>query len=81
MVIFYEPTDDLTFRVTGADEVEWTRAGLISKIAAVYDPLGRAAPLIVKAKIKLRELGIKSLNWKDVVTGEDKSCGNVCSAC
>lgn len=72
--IFYEPsTDDLTFRVTGADEVEWTRAGLLSKVAAVYDPLGRAAPLIVKAKIKLRELGIKGLNWKDVVTGEDKS--------
>ena len=72
--IFYEPsTDDLTFRVTGADKVEWTRAGLLSKVAAVYDPLGRAAPLIVKAKIKLRELGIKGLNWKDVVTGEDKS--------
>ncbi|XP_045022777.1 uncharacterized protein LOC116935689 [Daphnia magna] len=72
--IFYEPsTDDLTFRVTGADEVEWTRAGLLSKVAAVYDPLGRAAPLIVKAKIKLRELGIKGLNWKDVVTGEDKA--------
>ncbi|XP_045034626.1 uncharacterized protein LOC123475691 [Daphnia magna] len=69
--IFYEPsTDDLTFRVTGADEVEWTRAGLLSKVAAVYDPL---APLIVKAKIKLRELGIKGLNWKDVVTGEDKT--------
>ena len=72
--IFYEPSsDDLTFRVTGADDVEWTRAGLLSKVAAVYDPLGRAAPLIVKAKIKLRELGIKGLNWKDVVTGEDKS--------
>jgi hypothetical protein len=41
--------------VTGADEDEWTRAGLISKMAAVYDPLGRAASLIVKAKIKLRE--------------------------
>ena len=33
--IFYEPsTDDLTFRVTGANEVEWTRAGLLSKVAS-----------------------------------------------
>jgi hypothetical protein len=38
--IFYEPsTDNLTFRVTRADEVEWTRDGLLSKVAAVYDPI------------------------------------------
>lgn len=69
---------DLTFqkssfsRVAGADEVEWTRAPLLSKVLAVYDPLGRAAPLLVKAKIKLREYDMKGLNWKDAVTGEEK---------
>ncbi len=59
--------------MAGADEVDWTRAGLLSKVVAVYDPLGRAAPLIIQAKIKLSELGIKGLNWKDVVTGEDQA--------
>ena len=70
---FYEPTvDELTYRVSGEEEVDWTRAGLLSKVASVYDPLGLAAPLMVKAKIKLRELGTKGMAWKDRVTGEDK---------
>lgn len=62
----------MTYRVTGEEEVEWTRSGLLSKVASVYDPLSLAAPVIVKAKIKLCELGTKCLAWKDQVQGENK---------
>ena len=36
--------------------------GLLSKVASIYDPLGQAAPALVKAKIELRELGTKGLD-------------------
>jgi hypothetical protein len=62
----------LTFAVGLVGDIAYTRVGLVSKVAGVYDPLGLAAPFIVKAKIKLRELGTRGLDWKDAVTEEDK---------
>ena len=47
-------TDSLGFRVENLEEIEFTRAGIASKVASIFDPLGTAAPLIVKAKIRLR---------------------------
>ncbi|XP_045027086.1 uncharacterized protein LOC123470616 [Daphnia magna] len=58
----------------GADDAERrsTRAGLLSKVAGLFDPLGAAAPMTVKAKIRLRHLGVKGLRWEDAVTGLDR---------
>jgi hypothetical protein len=64
-------TDVLGFRVRLA-EINYTRAGLLSKVAGLFDPLGAAAPITVKAKIRLRHLGVKGLKWEDVVTGSDR---------
>lgn len=45
---------------------------LISRVASVFDPLGAASALIVKAKIRLRELGTKGVNWTDTIEGDDR---------
>lgn len=66
-------TDSLGFRVENLDEIEFTRAGIASKVASIFDPLVTAAPLIVKAKIRLRSLGIKGMNWLGVVDEIDES--------
>ena len=69
----YNPGDDtLGFRLSGLDDVEYTRVGLVSKVASHFDPQGTAAPLTVKAKIKLRELDQKGLDWYDRVAEKDK---------
>lgn len=47
----------------GEDEVAYTRIGLTSKTVTVFDPLGFAAPLTVKAKIRLRELCMRGIGW------------------
>ena len=60
------------FKVANHSEIQFTRVDLISRVASVFDPLGTASPLIVKAKIRLRELGIKGLKWTDAVVGEDQ---------
>ncbi|XP_057376189.1 uncharacterized protein LOC130697275 [Daphnia carinata] len=71
--VFWNTTSDtLGFPVKGLEDIQYTRVGLISKVASVFDPLGTASPLIVKAKIRLRELGIKGLDWTDSVDEEDK---------
>ncbi len=44
---------------------------LISRVACVFDLLGNASSLIVKAKIRLRELSTKGVNWTDTIEGDD----------
>lgn len=65
--------DSLGFRVENLDEIEFTRAGISSKVASIFDPWGTAAPLIVKAKIRLRALGMKVVNWLGAVDEMDES--------
>ena len=64
-VVWNTRDDTLGFRVDNMKEEEYTRISLTSKVTNVFDPLGLAAQLIVKAKVRLRELGVKGLRWSD----------------
>jgi hypothetical protein len=64
-------TDVLGFRVRLAD-INYTRFGLLSKVAGLFDPLGADVPITVKAKIRLGHLGVKGPQWEDAVTGTDR---------
>ncbi|XP_057378039.1 uncharacterized protein LOC130700052 [Daphnia carinata] len=64
-------SDSLGFSARTCDDLKYTRAGLTSKVASVFDPLGTASPFIIKAKIKLREIGIKGLDWSDEVSEDE----------
>ena len=71
-IVWNPATDMLGFRVKMASVI-YTRVGLLSQVAGLFDPLGTAAPMTVKAKIKLRELGVRGLQWNDPVIGEERS--------
>ena len=72
--VMWNPVDDsIGFKVTNTATVIYTHVGLLSKVASVFDPLGLAAPLTVKAKIRLRLLQIKGFGLHDPVVGEDKT--------
>ncbi len=60
-------TDTLGFKVVHRPTFVFTQVELIRRVASVFDPLGTASPLIVKAKIRLRELGTKGINWMDTI--------------
>ena len=66
-------TDTLGFRINNPTEEQYTRLSLTSKVAGDFDPLGLAAPVIIKAKVRLRELGVKGLKWADLVEGPDRA--------
>jgi hypothetical protein len=59
-------SDQLGFRVK-EKEVIFTRVGLASMVAGQFDPQGTAAPMTIKGKIRLRELGVRGLDWTESV--------------
>ncbi|XP_045030431.1 uncharacterized protein LOC123472625 [Daphnia magna] len=71
-VFWNQKSDTPNFKVSGLEELVYTRAGIASQVASLFDPQGMAVSLIVKAKIKLRELGTKGLQWNDNVSNENR---------
>jgi hypothetical protein len=72
-LVWNTKTDALGFQVDNLDNIEYTRVGITSKVASVFDPLGTAVPLIVKAKIRLRALGLKASSWTEAVDEADQT--------
>ena len=64
--------DNLTFNVRGSEEVNFTLVGILRKVAEHFDPLGLAAPMTVKAKIRMQQDRIKYSKWNDELTGENR---------
>ncbi|XP_046450173.1 uncharacterized protein LOC124198385 [Daphnia pulex] len=70
--ITWRPSSDLLgFRVK-EKEVIFTRVGLASMVAGQFDPQGTAAPMTIKGKIRLRELGVRGLDWTESVNEKDR---------
>ena len=67
-VAWNSKTDNLTFTIgagvlekISAEETKLTKRSVLSYIARIYDPIGIAAALIIRAKIgmqRLRQLGL-----------------------
>ena len=71
-IVWRRGSDVLGFDVIEKDVV-YTRVGILSQVASIFDPLGSAAPITVKGRIRHRELGIRGLAWTDKVDdGERK---------
>lgn len=53
--VYWKAREDvLTFRVGNLGDVAYTRIRIAIKVASLFDPQGMTAPIIFKAKIKLR---------------------------
>ena len=55
------------------ETIQFTRRGLLSKVTGIFDPLGLAYPVSVKAKISLQQLGVKGLEWDTTIPDEDRN--------
>ncbi|XP_048248047.1 uncharacterized protein LOC124126721 [Haliotis rufescens] len=56
--------DTFTFQVC-AERKPFTRRGVLSTINSLYDPVGFAAPVVIKEKLLLRELMSTTSGWDD----------------
>ena len=65
-------TDMLTFKTITISDITYTRRGLLKKIATIFDPLGFAAPLTIKAKLRLKLLNIRGLSWDEKIPSSEE---------
>ncbi|XP_045026268.1 uncharacterized protein LOC116917407 [Daphnia magna] len=72
-VVWNTTSDALGFQINRSTEEEYTRLSLTSHVAGIFDPLGLAAPIIIKAKVRLRDLVVKGLKWSDPEEGADRA--------
>ncbi|XP_033115385.1 uncharacterized protein LOC117115625 [Anneissia japonica] len=71
-IVWCVQNDTFRFRVEMKD-VPLTRRGILSTICSIYDPLGFAAPVILRGKAILQELCRKGVEWDDPVPDELRS--------
>ena len=60
--------DQLRFTFQGVEKAD-TRRGVLSTIAAVFDPLGLISPIVMKAKILLQRLCKRKMEWDQPLDG------------
>lgn len=64
--------DVMIFEVDTDESITFTRRGLLSKLAGIYDPMGLCAPVVTAGKIMMKGLVIKNANWDDLLENEEK---------
>ena len=69
-------TDAFTFKVS-LGEKPFTRRGVLSIINSLYDPLGLAAPVVIRGKLLLRSMMVsvgnfQPENWDEPLPEEQK---------
>ena len=70
--LFWNPTDDsFGFKLSSLEPSQIvTKRTILSRIARLFDPLGWLAPIVVLAKMLMRELWISKTGWNDPITPE-----------
>ena len=58
------------WHIKGDYKKPFTRRGLLSMTASVYDPLGFVAPVILEAKLLLKDLCKQKASWDSVISEE-----------
>ncbi|TRY71931.1 hypothetical protein TCAL_14857 [Tigriopus californicus] len=53
------------------EDIVFTRRGLLRKLAGVFDPIGLAAPFIVKGKIMMQGLSKMAKEWDEKLDSKD----------
>lgn len=66
-ILWYPAADVFNFSIKYDSGKSLTKRFVFSTIARIYDPLGLLGPIIVRAKIFMRQLWLFKLNWDDVL--------------
>ena len=61
--VTWDKTEDSIAANFPVREAEVTKRGVLQYIAAIYDPLGLASPIVLRAKILYREICDRKLGW------------------
>lgn len=64
--IHWSPTrDEFQYTIKFSHDKQWTKRGILSKIASIFDPTGWVAPTILRAKIMMQALWKENIGWDE----------------
>ena len=66
-------SDEIGFSVSQDKSKPCSRRGMLSVIGSLYDPLGMAAPFVVRGRILLQELTRRRYGWDDLASDDIRS--------
>ncbi|XP_055715129.1 uncharacterized protein LOC129809337 [Phlebotomus papatasi] len=62
--IHWNPTkDEFQFTIQISLDGHWTKRGILSKIASIFDPTGWLSPVILRAKLIIQSLWKEQIGW------------------
>ncbi|XP_043226749.1 uncharacterized protein LOC122383931 [Amphibalanus amphitrite] len=70
-VVWDAERDSLSFRFRDSS-VPMTKRGVLQRTASIFDPLGIAAPFVIRAKMFMQQLWTKQLDWDDELDREEQ---------
>ena len=70
--LYWLPTDDkFCYKITETETLsKITKRAILSRIARIFDPMGWIAPIVVLAKMLMRELWVSKTGWDEPVNSE-----------
>jgi len=66
-IIWNISTDTFSFKLKFEDKKSLTMSSVLSYIASIYDPIGWLGPIVLTAKLFMKKLWSRQMNWKSTL--------------
>lgn len=77
-ILFYPDQDVFGYKIDTPKAINYTKRGLLSITASLFDPVGWCCPFIMSLRILLQDLWLRGLNWDQYIGDEAKEAFNKC---
>lgn len=67
-ILYDADSDTFSFDVKDPKNVKWTKRGLLSVVASLYDPTGMLLPVIMHLRIMMQRLWLEKYDWMTSLT-------------
>lgn len=64
-ILYDADSDTYSFDIKDPKNVKWTKRGLLSVVASMYDPTGMLLPVIMHLRIMMQRLWLDKYDWDD----------------
>jgi hypothetical protein len=77
-IVYCPATDNLRLNIKPLMPIQYTKRGLLSIAASVYDPIGWALPVVMLLRMLIQELWLEQLEWDEPISKNQRSKFDKC---
>lgn len=77
-LLYNATNDEFSFKIRDVTRVTYTKRGLLSVTASIYDPIGWLLPVIMKLRMLLQTLWLQKKDWDDKIDDQTKNAFETC---